>query len=163
MVFKESSADGYLFRELTPEALPLVIALEKRCFSTPWSGELYRRLLAAGRCRLFGVFRKDFLAAYLAVAMLPATGELEVYNIAVDAAARRRGLARKLLARVLALAAESGLETALLEVRRNNAPAIRLYEALGFVPTGVRPRYYQDTGEDALIYSLSLGNAASRS
>jgi ribosomal-protein-alanine N-acetyltransferase len=49
-----------------------------------------------------------------------------------------------------------GIEKAILEVRRSNLPAIRLYERLGFEPAGVRKGYYQDTGEDALVYTRQV-------
>jgi len=70
-------------------------------------------------------------------------------NIAVDPASRRRGIARALLEALLQRAGRE--EPYTLEVRPSNTPAIALYEQFGFRSAGVRPRYYQDTGEDALI------------
>jgi ribosomal-protein-alanine N-acetyltransferase len=52
---------------------------------------------------------------------------------------------------VLHLAGEIGASVATLEVRLSNVPARRLYEKFGFRPVGIRPRYYSDNGEDALI------------
>ncbi len=147
------------FTLLGPDAAPAVARLEERCFPTPWSEEQYRLVLAAGACTLFGAYLGEELVGYLAVAMQPGTGEMEVYNIAVAEHARRRGLAKKLLASALKAATNLGVERAVLEVRRGNAPAIALYESLGFVRAGVRPAYYQDTGEDALVYTCSLSDA----
>jgi ribosomal-protein-alanine N-acetyltransferase len=70
-------------------------------------------------------------------------------NIAVDPAARRRGLASMLLDEMLVRAGRDDDFT--LEGRTSNAGAISLYERFGFRPAGTRPRYYSDTGEDALI------------
>ena len=70
-------------------------------------------------------------------------------NIAVDPPLRRRGIATTLLERLLERAGPGQEYT--LEVRPSNEPAIRLYERFGFRRAGTRPRYYQDTGEDAVI------------
>lgn len=153
------SGGDYTFTPLAADDIPAVAALEKHCFPTPWSEEQYRLVVAAGGCRLFGARCNGDLVGYLAVAMQPGSGEIEIYNIAVADSMRRRGLARKLLATALAAAAQSGVEQAVLEVRRGNTPAIALYESLGFTQVGLRPRYYQDTGEDALVYSRMLAAA----
>ena len=70
-------------------------------------------------------------------------------NIAVDPSTRRRGLGAALLQAMIARAGEDEAYT--LEVRTSNAPAIALYERFGFRSVGTRPRYYVDTGEDAMI------------
>ena len=146
----------YTFTLLGADDILAVVALEKQCFPTPWTEEQYALVLAAGGCRLFGARCNGELVGYLAVSMQPGSGEMEIYNIAVADAMRRRGLARKLLATALAAAAQRGAEQAVLEVRRSNAPAIALYESLGFTQVGIRPRYYQDSGEDALVFTRPL-------
>jgi [ribosomal protein S18]-alanine N-acetyltransferase len=70
-------------------------------------------------------------------------------NIAVDPLARRQGYATALLEEMLRRAGPD--EPYTLEVRTSNAGAIRLYERFGFRSAGTRPRYYHDTGEDAVI------------
>jgi tRNA threonylcarbamoyladenosine biosynthesis protein TsaB len=77
--------------------------------------------------------------------------ELHIHDVAVDPAFRRRGAAKALLERVLAEARASGATSATLEVRRSNAAAVALYEKLGFMTEAVRPAYYRDPTEDALI------------
>ncbi|MCL6621140.1 MAG: ribosomal protein S18-alanine N-acetyltransferase [Syntrophobacterales bacterium] len=86
-----------------------------------------------------------------------AAAEMHILNLAVHPRWRRRGVARLLLTTGLARAREQGAHTAWLEVRPSNLPALALYESLGFVPVGRRPGYYEDTGEDALILELELG------
>lgn len=81
--------------------------------------------------------------------------ELQVLQVAVHPAYRRRGAARRLMRALLATAASCGGAVALLEVRANNAGAIALYLQLGFKPVGTRRRYYPD-GEDALLMNLDL-------
>jgi hypothetical protein len=64
---------------------------------------------------------------------------------------RRQGIGERLLLALLDLAAARGAHEATLEVRPSNLPARRLYEKYGFKVVGVRPRYYSDNNEDALI------------
>jgi ribosomal-protein-alanine N-acetyltransferase len=70
-------------------------------------------------------------------------------NVAVAPEARRLGIARALMDELLGRLPPKAQIT--LEVRRSNEPALAMYETLGFRAAGVRPRYYQDNGEDALI------------
>ena len=70
-------------------------------------------------------------------------------NVAVDPDLRRRGIATALLSHVLERVHPDAQLT--LEVRRSNAGAITLYESFGFRSAGVRRRYYQDNGEDAIV------------
>jgi ribosomal-protein-alanine acetyltransferase len=82
--------------------------------------------------------------------------ELEILNLAVAPAERRRGLARSLLEVALAATRESGACRAFLEVRESNAAAIAFYRGQGFAETGRRPRYYASPAEDALVFSREL-------
>ncbi len=82
--------------------------------------------------------------------------EIEILNLAVEAAHRRRGVASRLLEAALAFARVSGAKTAFLEVRSSNTGAIAFYEGHGFAPAGRRPRYYSDPPEDALVLSRKL-------
>ena len=75
------------------------------------------------------------------------------YFLAVHPDWRRRSIGRRLVEHTLTEASQLGAQTALLEVRRHNVPAISLYRGLGFQETGVRPGYYAD-GEDALLMEL---------
>ena len=77
--------------------------------------------------------------------------ELHINNLAVTPAERRSGVATALLTRVLADGAKLGARRATLEVRRSNDPARCLYEKFNFAVAGVRPAYYTNPIEDALI------------
>lgn len=77
--------------------------------------------------------------------------EAHIVAIATHPAYRRQGIGERLLARALELAREREVKTVTLEVRVSNEPAQRLYEKYGFRRVGLRPRYYTDNGEDALI------------
>ena len=81
--------------------------------------------------------------------------ELHILDIATHPDLRRRGFARELIASSLAYAREHKIRHLLLEVRKSNHPAIRLYRAVGFFAMGVRKRYYPDD-EDAVEMVLAL-------
>jgi ribosomal-protein-alanine N-acetyltransferase len=85
--------------------------------------------------------------------------ELHVLNVAVAPEVRRRGVGTRLMSAALAYAEEKRVRIVLLEVRRSNRPALRLYRSLGFSVLGVRPRYYGDNDEDAVEMILSLDPA----
>jgi ribosomal-protein-alanine N-acetyltransferase len=79
-----------------------------------------------------------------------------VLNVATLPALRRRGIGRALMDFAIAYAAAARVRIVLLEVRRSNRPAIKLYRDLGFTALGVRPKYYADNDEDAIEMILGL-------
>jgi ribosomal-protein-alanine N-acetyltransferase len=81
--------------------------------------------------------------------------ELHVLDIATQPEARRTGLARRLMDYALEYARTNAIRHMLLEVRRSNVAAIRLYRACGFFAMGLRPKYYADD-EDAVEMALML-------
>jgi [ribosomal protein S18]-alanine N-acetyltransferase len=92
---------------------------------------------------------------------LAAGADAELLTIATDPAARRSGLGRRIFRALDAAALNRGLERWVLEVARNNLPAIRLYESEGFVEIALRKAYYRaDEGRvDALVMSRRVGPA----
>jgi ribosomal-protein-alanine N-acetyltransferase len=89
--------------------------------------------------------------------------EAHITTFAVHPAWRRQRIGERLLLAFLDLAIERGAHEATLEVRLSNVPARRLYEKYGFRPVGLRPRYYSDDNEDALIMTTdALGAPAMR-
>jgi ribosomal-protein-alanine N-acetyltransferase len=135
-------------RRLTYADLPQVIAIERRSFPTPWSLAMFVLELSkpSGICLAATV--KGRLVGYLVCSRYDAVWHL--MNICIDPDRRRRGVATALLRRLLARIDDAEAQIT-LEVRRSNGPAIVLYERFGFRSAGLRRRYYQDTGEDALV------------
>jgi ribosomal-protein-alanine N-acetyltransferase len=88
--------------------------------------------------------------------------ELHVLNVATRPVLRRRGIARALMDEALVYARAARVRILLLEVRRSNRPAIKLYRRLGFTALGVRPRYYADNDEDAVEMILALDPESGR-
>ena len=77
--------------------------------------------------------------------------EAHVTNVAVAQAMRGRGIGRAILAALMQYAANMGAQVLTLEVRKSNTVALALYQSMGFSQLGVRKRYYEDNGEDALL------------
>jgi ribosomal-protein-alanine N-acetyltransferase len=82
--------------------------------------------------------------------------EGEILNLAVLPKSRRKGIARCLLEEALGSIAAAGVLEVYLEVRQSNDPALSLYQAHGFRPVGLRPDYYRDPREDALVLRAPL-------
>jgi len=82
--------------------------------------------------------------------------EIHLLNIATRPTLRRQGQASDLLDHLLAVARRRACRYITLEVRRSNAAAIALYEKYGFEAVGMRPKYYAETGEDAIVMTLEL-------
>ncbi|PNU20948.1 ribosomal-protein-alanine N-acetyltransferase [Geothermobacter hydrogeniphilus] len=132
-------------RRLTADDLEKITALERRCQPHPWSRELFCRELGNPVARFHVAELAGSIAGYLCCWQIG--DELEIHNVATDPDYRRRGIARRLLAGVLA---DPGVARVFLEVRSGNRGAIALYRALGFRVSDCRRGYYHD-GEDALL------------
>ncbi len=116
-------------------------ALDARCNPAAWSEQAFTNHLAASPPNATLVFREGAaLAAFCAFRVV--FGELEILQLGTDPDLRRRGLARALLAQVLAEGGTAGAAAAWLEVRVGNAAARSLYAGLGFAEVGRRAGYY---------------------
>jgi [ribosomal protein S18]-alanine N-acetyltransferase len=136
-------------RPAWPADAQVLAALERRCFSDPWSGESFREALASPHS--FGIVAecRGEIAGYLIGRAILGSGE--ILNLAVAPEWRRRRVARQLLDGGLDELAARGVEEVFLEVRESNVGAQALYLGAGFRPVGHRPAYYRSPREDALI------------
>lgn len=147
------SINQLTIRPLAYSDLPQVIAIERRSFGAPWSLAMFvlelskQSSLALAAVSVAEDGGAPQLSGYLICARYAEVWH--VMNIAVDPPLRRRGIAIALLERLFELAGADQPYT--LEVRPSNPAAIALYERFGFRTAGRRPRYYRDTGEDAVI------------
>jgi ribosomal-protein-alanine N-acetyltransferase len=135
---------------MTVDDLPAVHEIEREAFRTPWPAHAYRHELENNRLAHYIVARRgDEIVGFAGIWLL--VDEAHVTTFATRRAWRRRGVGERLLLALLDLAAARGAHEATLEVRPSNTPARRLYAKYGFKVVGIRPRYYSDNNEDALI------------
>jgi len=130
--------------------LDAVHAIERASFFPPWPDDAYRSELTTNKLATYLVARMDDVVVGFAGIWLM-VDEAHITTFAVDPAWRRRGIGERLLLALLDVSIVRRAREATLEVRLSNMPARRLYEKYGFRPVGIRPRYYSDNGEDALI------------
>ena len=137
----------------------VISVLHSLCFHEPLKGRSIQALLSNDRCfALLGGCDKDGRPASFVICRVIGA-ESELLWLGVKPERQRRGSARILMLSALDEACGRGAETMVLEVAENNLRACCLYESLGFVIVGRRPRYYrQATGEllDAKIMQVSL-------
>jgi ribosomal-protein-alanine N-acetyltransferase len=132
------------------EDLPQVQAIEQASFTTPWPPHAYRNELQANRLAQYLVVRAGSeVVGYAGLWLM--VDEAHITTFAIHPAWRRRRLGERLLLAVLDVARAQRAREATLEVRLSNLAARRLYEKYGFRPVGLRPNYYSDDREDALI------------
>jgi ribosomal-protein-alanine N-acetyltransferase len=135
-------------RRLTYADLPQVVGIERRAFSTPWSLAMFVLELSKPSGVCLAAESSGELVGYLICSRYDTVWH--VMNVAVDPDLRRHGIGTALIAALLAEIGDAEAQVT-LEVRRSNTGAIALYERFGFRSAGVRRRYYQDNGEDAVI------------
>lgn len=153
----------FSFRRMQPDDLDRVMEIEKDGFAHPWSADLIRRemahdwatiLLATERRRGHGGQQTEVVTGFVVYWLVH--DELHILNIATAVEERRRGVARALMLETAARGRKAGAVLATLEVRRSNAAAIALYLSLGYRHVGIRPNYYVDEGEDAIVMVADL-------
>jgi ribosomal-protein-alanine N-acetyltransferase len=127
-----------------------VLAIEHDVFPQPWSHRLFVEELAQRTSR---AYRAAWVGSEIVgfAGLMFIDDEAHVNNIAVAPAWQGRALGSAILLDLVRVALERGARHLTLEVRVGNQPALALYRRFGMVPVGVRPNYYPETGDDALI------------
>lgn len=143
-----------IIRQMQLQDVPAIAELEKLCFSDPWSensiaSELDNRLS-------YWLVAEDSgkIAGY--VGSQSVLDAADMMNLAVSPDYRQQGVGQALVEELVRHLQENRVIALLLEVRVSNMPAISLYEKLGFVQVGRRPKYYHNPREDALILRKEL-------
>ena len=161
-----SGTEGHSILRLKAKDAAELSLLEKECFSNGWNADQYRKILqtppgqtpvAPPAWVVFGLRGQGGeLDAYISLGVDAPGAAMEICNIAVRRQARRQGLGWILLRHVLEWGHDHALARCILEVRENNTAALALYAKAGFQPCGRRKKYYDDTGEDALVMVFDL-------
>lgn len=137
------------FSHLKPEHIDQLAALERLCFSDPWSRESLAQELDNPLSCYYLCLEGAQVLGYIGTRQL--AGEWEIVNVAVDPARRREHIASRLMEWLLRDAAEEQCERIFLEVRQSNLPAIGCYARFGFRQVGLRKNYYEKPVENAIL------------
>ncbi|EFM11884.1 ribosomal-protein-alanine acetyltransferase [Paenibacillus curdlanolyticus YK9] len=143
------------FRKMRLADIPFIVSIEQEAFTTPWTAEAFTNELTNNHFARYMVM-EDATGIIGYGGMWTIIDEAHITNIAVRHDRRGMGLGELLLRRQMADAEEAGMLRMTLEVRVTNERAQRLYGRLGFEPAGLRPGYYSDNNEDALIMWVEL-------
>lgn len=144
-----------VFRSMTMDDIATIVEIERESFASPWSEEAFRNELQSNLFAKYMIMEEEgVILGYGGMWLI--VDEAHVTNIAVRAIYRGQGLGKKLLQELMRTALWLGALRMTLEVRVSNETAKSLYRKMGFYPSGIRPAYYSDNMEDALIMWAEL-------
>jgi ribosomal-protein-alanine N-acetyltransferase len=142
-------------RRMVEADVPVVHEIDELSFTLPWPERSFRfELTSNPSSRCWVAVADDRIAAMAVIWLI--VDEAHVATIATHPDFRRQGIGEKLLKHALQSAVEEGAVRSFLEVRASNESAQAMYRRFGFVEDGLRPRYYKDNGEDAILMSAKL-------
>jgi [ribosomal protein S18]-alanine N-acetyltransferase len=159
-VTSQFNGEGITIRKMEIGDIKAVSLLDQQSFSLPWPQSSFKFEIeqnANSRCWVAEINERNHqvqLVGMLIVWII--LDELHIATLAVDANYRRKHIARRLLLKALTEGMEQKCISALLEVRSSNTAAINLYLTAGFKQVGLRKKYYQDNGEDAVLMTLDF-------
>lgn len=142
-----------------PSDLSEVLLIERGSFVAPWSRAAFEAELEKPHARLYLARSRSGEKAGAVIGYICfwlVADEIQVVNVAVHMAWRRRGIGKRLMRYALGHAYEAGAHLAVLEVRRSNEAARALYEGLGFHAVRERPGYYPEFREPAVVLEMNL-------
>lgn len=141
-----------VFRLCEEKDLPAVMELDREAFFDSWSLTAWKRELKNPIAVWIVEVVANEIVGYAGIWNV--AGEAQIMRVAVKKTLRNQGLGLLLTQELIQKAREAGAEAVTLEVRENNLAAQKVYERCGFVSSGVRPDYYEDTHEGAVIMWL---------
>jgi len=150
------SFGSYTIESMRLQHIDDVMRVETSCHPHPWTPQMFLQELQREQAHI-EVLRRDadkqvvgFINHWVVL------DELHLLNVAILPEERRRGHARRLVEHMLAFALSSQCRLVMLEVRRSNEAALAMYRSFGFSSVGMRPGYYADNHEDAILMNLQL-------
>lgn len=146
--------NSLVFSKLRPEDAKELSLLDKECFSTPWSEQMFYEDATNPNAHYVLARIGDKIVGYCGIYMVLDEGQIT--NIAVLKKYRGQKIASSILEKIVDYARENNLFKITLEVRESNAAAIGLYEKFGFKKVGYRKGYYHNPQETAVLMDLQL-------
>ena len=148
----KTAKEGIVTREMSAADLKAVQAIEQESFHDSWAVESWVAELNSSIAKYIVLEQEDIIKGFAGFWLI--AGEAQVTRVAVAKDARGQGLGKILTAALIAAAWQDGAEAVTLEVRKSNVAAQTVYTQTGFTVSGVRPHYYEDNKEDAIIMWL---------
>lgn len=145
-------------RDMAADDLEEVLYIERSSFPSPWTEGMFLEEISSWLCVSRVALCDGEVVGYSTFSLV--LDEAHLRNIAVESSHRCRGVASKLLADMISISRRRGARRASLEVRPSNSRAVGLYNRFGFRVAGMRPQYYADTREDALIMWADLNDSS---
>ena len=141
-------------RVMKEEDIEDILEMERECFATPWSRESFEMELKNKFARYVVAEIDGKVVGYGGLWLI--IDEAHITNIAVREEYRKMDVGSHILSALVAISLKRDIKSMTLEVRESNVAAIRLYEKYDFKEAGVRPKYYSDNNEDAIIMWLNF-------
>lgn len=139
-----------IVRKMEVEDLDRIMEIEKNAFTTPWTRESFILEITKNQLARYIVAEiDDVVVGYGGIWLILDEGHIT--NIAVDMNYRKMGIGNSLVEGLICLCMEVNISSMTLEVRESNIAAQNLYKKYGFIEAGIRPKYYADDNEDAII------------
>ena len=148
----EETTTAVSFRALTEADIPAIVAIEATAFYDAWNENMLRNELDNTLTTYFVMESEGKIIVYAGFWLV--AGEAQVTRVAVQEDLRGLGLGTRLTAAMVNKAWELGAEAVTLEVRESNLAAQKAYLTCGFASEGIRPNYYEDNHENAVIMWL---------
>ena len=151
---------GWVIEPVTIESLPDILQIEEACFSAPWTRKMLETELSGNPFAHFLLAKQvppdevgtDSIVGYICFWVV--FEEVRLMNLAVIESMRHKGIARALVMQALEVGLGQSARCAVLELRASNHAAHALYRSLGFRDVTIRPTYYTNPIEDALLMEL---------
>lgn len=131
-----------------------IYKIETMCFSIPWAKKIFEKIPEVPYIHFYTALDEDNVVGYCGLNHVLDEGQ--IINIAVHPDYRRRGIGDMLMNQMIEYAESNDIKVLTLEVRESNLSARKMYEKYGFYDVGIRPRYYQDPLEDAVLMNKDI-------
>ena len=143
-----------IVRRMREEDILQAVEIEKIAFSRPWSKSVFKATLLLPYAAYYVAVEEETGRVVGLCGVKKIFEEGDISNVAVRPEYRKKGIARKMLDLLMREARQDGVREFTLEVRAGNTAAVTLYESLGFLTEGIRPRFYDHPVEDCRIMWL---------
>lgn len=131
------------------EDVPEISRLEREVFSMPWSEEDFEGMIRSENARYYVAEKDGVILGGCGLYIV--LEEASITNVVIRREARNQGVGTELMRHMMEMCGRDGVKAFTLEVRVSNKAAIHMYEKVGFVSEGIRPRFYEKPAEDAMI------------